>query len=47
MAQRGDGFQCHVAASLNRLFVELFQKDLIALHDAQRLHELPRAHPPW
>ena len=27
MAQRGNGFQCHVAASLNRPFVVLFQKD--------------------
>ena len=27
MAQRGNGFQCHVAASLNRAFVVLFQKD--------------------
>ena len=24
MAQRGDGFQCHIAASLNRLFIVLF-----------------------
>ena len=27
MAQRGDGSQCHVAASLNRPFVVLFQTD--------------------
>ena len=27
MAQRRNGFQCHVAASLNRPFVVLFQKD--------------------
>ena len=29
MAQRGNGFQCHVAASLNRPFVVLFQKDRV------------------
>ena len=33
MAQRGDGFQCHVAASLNRPFVVLFQKD--RAHEAE------------
>ena len=27
MAQRGDSFQCHVAACLNCPFVVLFQKD--------------------
>ena len=33
MAQRGNGFQCHVAASLNRPFVVLFQKD--RAHEAE------------
>ena len=33
MAQRGNGFQCHVAASLNRPFVVLFQKDRV--HEAE------------
>ena len=33
MAQRGDGSQCHVAASLNRPFIVLFQKD--RAHEAE------------
>ena len=33
MAQRRNGFQCHVAASLNRPFVILFQKD--RAHEAE------------
>ena len=33
MAQRGNGFQCHVASSLNRPFVVLFQKD--RAHEAE------------